>query len=220
MNTQPWLGSAVALLKRRWRSLLLAFLLYSLPMIAFVSIADEILEQEPLPGDTAVLQAVHALDSQVLNSVVPIVTNLGGMAGVVILTLLAIVLLVMRRRIRDAITVGAGVGGAALLNLILKSIFQRDRPQLWERIVTENSFSFPSGHAMASSALALSIVLICWRTRYRWWAVAGAGIYMVVIGFTRLYLGVHYPSDIVAGWSASAVWVLLVGQVIMRWGRK
>lgn len=220
MNNQQWLGSAVSLLRKRWRPLLIAFLLYSLPVIAFVSIADEILEKEPLPGDVAVLELVHRSSSHLLDTIIPVITDAGGVVGVVILTVLAATLLVLRHRIRDAFVVVVGVSGAALLNLILKSLFQRDRPQLWERLVTENSFSFPSGHAMASSALALSIVIVCWRTKYRWWAVATAGLYMIGIAFTRLYLGVHYPSDIVAGWSASAAWVLLVGQIVMGWRKK
>ena len=107
-----------------------------------------------------------------------------------------------------------GVGGAVLLNMLVKGFFARQRPDLWERLVTETSYSFPSGHSMASAALALSVVLITWNTRFRWWVVAAASLYVVTIGFTRLYLGVHYPTDVLAGWSLGAAWVLFVAWII------
>ena len=107
-----------------------------------------------------------------------------------------------------------GVGGAALLNMVLKLIFERPRPDLWEQLIIETSFSFPSGHAMASSALAFSVIAIAWNTRFRWYAVGVGVLFMLVIGFSRLYLGVHYPTDVLAGWFVSGAWVLLVALVV------
>lgn len=216
MEKSPAIRGMTRILQQKWRPLLLAFMLYAVPVIIFAAIANEILEREPLPADNAVLQLVHRLETSWLDAVIPVVTNIGGTIGIVVLTIAAAVLLISRQRRREVSFLLAGVGGGVLLNLILKGLFQRDRPQLWQRLVTENSYSFPSGHAMASSALALSVVLICWPTRYRWWAVAGAAVYMVGVAFTRLYLGVHYPSDILAGWAASLAWVLAAGHILLR----
>src|SRR3990167_6860759 len=102
---------------------------------------------------------------------------------------------------------------AGLLNFGLKLLFGRSRPELWTHLVTESSYSFPSGHAMLSSALALALVSIFWGTKYRVTVAIGAALYIAMIGFTRLYLGVHYPSDIIAGWCASFAWVIIVTSI-------
>lgn len=187
--------------------ILLAFLVLILPVFAFVGLADEVREGEPLPFDNSTLQAINALSSPQLDTVAVVSTQLGGTIGVIVLTV-GIGLLLWGRRLRQmAALLVVGVSGSMVLNLLLKAFFQRDRPQLWERLVTENSYSFPSGHAMASSALALSMVVVFWPTRWRWLVVIGAAAYMITIGLSRLYLGVHYPSDVLAGWAVSAAWI-------------
>ena len=70
---------------------------------------------------------------------------------------------------------------------------------------------------MASSALALALIILCWRTRWRWLALIGGAIYMIIIGLSRIYLGVHYPSDILAGWCVSLVWVLLLAGLVYEY---
>ena len=184
-----------------------AFSVLLLPVFVFVELADEVREGETLPFDQKVLRAINIHASPTLDVLAVTVTQLGGLIGTSVLTLGIAVLLWGRRMRRMATLLITGVAGAAALNLLLKAVFQRDRPHLWERLVTENSHSFPSGHAMASSALAFSLIVIYWPTRWRWPVVFAAGIYVVVIGLTRLYLGVHYPTDILAGWAVSAAWI-------------
>ena len=91
-------------------------------------------------------------------------------------------------------------GGSALLNLAAKQAFARDRPSLWESIAPEHNYSFPSGHAMGSMTLAVALVLLAWNTRWRWPVVAAMAVFVPMVGLSRVYLGVHYPSDILAGW--------------------
>lgn len=196
------------------RRAFVAFLALIVPVVVFVELADEVREGEPLPFDREVLLSINSLASPLLDTVSVIATQFGGVIGVVALTVGGAVLLWGRAKRRMATLLTMGVGGAVLLNLLLKVVFQRDRPQLWERLVTENSYSFPSGHAMASSALALSLIVICWPTRLRWVSVAIAALYMIVIALTRLYLGVHYPSDILAGWAISAAWIATLVYVL------
>ena len=71
---------------------------------------------------------------------------------------------------------------------------------------------------MLSSALAFSLVVVMWHTRWRWIVTSLAAAYVVSIGFTRLYLGVHYPTDVVAGWCVSAAWVIIVAVVLGSFG--
>lgn len=96
--------------------------------------------------------------------------------------------------------------GAMLLNIAAKQFFGRARPTEWLPLVDANSYSFPSGHAMHSMALACSLLLVAVRpTHVRYW-IGGALLYVAAVGASRIYLGVHYPSDVVAGWCASLVW--------------
>ena len=125
-------------------------------------------------------------------------------------------LLWWRGRRRDAALLAAAVIGSTLLNAVLKAVFQRDRPDFWEHLVVEDSYSFPSGHAMASMSLAAALVVIAWSSRWRWPAIALATVYVLVVGVSRLYLGVHFPSDVLAGWCVAVAWVVVVAVVLDR----
>ncbi|HEU4665623.1 MAG TPA: phosphatase PAP2 family protein, partial [Dokdonella sp.] len=79
-------------------------------------------------------------------------------------------------------------------------------------------YSFPSGHAMGSMTLACVLVLLCWWTRLRWPVLAAAAVLVVLVGASRIYLGVHYPSDILAGWAAAIAWTHAVYGMVFRGG--
>ncbi len=218
MNIRTELAALAQELSRAiWQKLLRYFGLYVLPAVLFVALANEVREQETLGFDTALLNYVHSVASPGLDTLVRSITDFGYIWWVSGLTIAGVVWLVYHAQRRNALILATGVAGSALLNLILKALFQRDRPQLWERIVTENSHSFPSGHAMASASLTIALMVILWPTRWRWWAIVGGSVYMVVIAWTRLYLGVHYPTDIIAGWLMTAAWVLMVAGLIRHW---
>jgi undecaprenyl-diphosphatase len=106
------------------------------------------------------------------------------------------------------------IGGAALANAILKLLFQRDRPSLWYSAIVEHSYSFPSGHAMVSSALIVCVLLLVWQTKWRIPATIGGLFLIFMIGLSRLYMGVHYPTDVIAGWSVGILWSLTVYAVV------
>ena len=197
-----------------WWYLLLSFMAVTVLVAGFVHLTDEVIEGSTLHLDQAVLLGIHQVHSPWLDALVTSTTDIGGLIGVVILTLLAVGLLCLARKYRAVVQLLIGVGGADLMNVLLKNMFERARPDLWQWLVHESSYSFPSGHAMASSALAMSVVLILWHTRWRWGAVAAAALYTVYVGLTRLYLGVHYPSDIIGAWIISAAWVVLASMVI------
>ncbi len=193
-----------------WAYLVGSFVSLTVLIAIFANLAEEVREGDTLPVDEAILEAIRTGHTPLLDLVAQVGTNLGGVIGIVALTGIALTALLVKKRYRALMQLGLGVGGAVALNIVLKNIFERARPDLWEQIVHEASYSFPSGHAMASSALALSIVLIAWQTKWRWWAVGAASVYVLFIGFTRMYLGVHYPSDILGGWLMSATWVIIV----------
>lgn len=191
--------------------ILLAFIVFAVATMLFVAIANEMREQDTLPLDNWILQNVHQyFGSRALDAVMPTLTEFGGVIGISALCAVVAIVFWSRKQYRRVHIVLAGVGGAVILNQLLKMLFARVRPDLWEQLVVEHSFSFPSGHSMASSALAFSLIVALWYTRWRWFVVMVGLVYVLFIGFSRLYLGVHYPTDIVAGWALSVAWVLVV----------
>jgi membrane-associated phospholipid phosphatase len=200
--------------EHKYLSLAIYFVLFLALLIAFVQIADEVFEGDTLWFDTAVLTAVNGQSTAFFDTFFIAITQIGGVVGIIAITTALLVVLIKKRYFAKALILGATVAGAALLNVILKLIFERTRPDLWEQLVVETSYSFPSGHAMASAALAGAVIAICWSTRFRWLAIIFSVSFILLIGFSRLYLGVHYPTDVLAGWVVSTAWLLLVLVVV------
>lgn len=202
-----------------WVKTLTIGLLFWVPVVIFLKLAGEVIEKEPLGFDVPILDWFHAHASPFLDGVFTTITNVGGIASVIILAGLIVAWLLYKHRklTKNVWLIIFGLGGAAAANVVLKALFHRDRPSLWHQTVVETGFSFPSGHAMASAALATCLVVMAWPTKWRIPAILIAGVTVLAIGMSRLYLGVHYPSDIIAGWCASVAWVLLVRYCLSRW---
>lgn len=196
------------------RHLLLAFVLFSIPVTTFAVVANEVMDGETLPYDDRILMGIYRYSSVTLDAVITTITNFGGATFVVGVMTTIIGVLLWRKKWQSIVQLSFGILGAGAWGLLLKIVFERDRPNLWAHLVNETTYSFPSGHAMISAALAFSLVAILWHTKWRWTAISIGGVYMIVIGLTRLYLGVHYPTDIFAGWLVSFAWVILVGAIL------
>lgn len=112
--------------------------------------------------------------------------------------------------------------GSALLNTGLKHLFRRPRPEVY-RLAEATGFSFPSGHSMAAFSLYGLLALLLWPhlrgIAGRTAVLAAAGILIAAIGFSRIYLGVHYPSDVLGGYAASACWIAIVLALYRRLSR-
>lgn len=188
--------------------LLLLFIALLLPMWGFLELADEVREAEPFPFDQPLLLFAQDMAGQGLDQWFLLFSKLGYEYGVVPFDVALVVALAFRRRFRESIFAAAALGGSALLNLATKQVFARARPTLWESIAPESTYSFPSGHAMGSMTLAVVLVLLAWPTRWRWITLGAMTFFVVMVGLSRIYLGVHYPSDILAGWAAAITWVL------------
>ena len=203
--TKPWWHDRIVLLK---------LILMAVLFIGFAYVAKEVRDNETINFDRSVLLFFHDHRNGVLDQIVPMLTNFGGAIFVVLFTACLSGYYIYTKRRSTAFRVIASIGGAAALNLVLKAIFERSRPDLWHQIVTEHGFSFPSGHAMASSALAATVISIFWYGRARYITLVLGMLYVLLIGMSRLYLGVHYPTDILAGWIVSIGWVLVVNALI------
>src|SRR5262249_10230344 len=124
-------------------------------------------------------------------------------------------------RPRDSVLLVLAVGAGALFFELVKLIVQRPRPPLEEARIVQGGFAFPSGHSTLSATFygTVAYLLIRRLQHDRWKVLVGAAAALVVlaIGISRIYLGVHYPSDVLAGWAAGALWVVLVILVEQVW---
>lgn len=179
-----------------------------LPLWGFGALVEELREGEAFPFDAPLLQLAHGLARAGLDRMFLLVSRLGYGQGVVPLDIVLVLVLAWRRRMREGLFAGIALGGSALLNLLAKHVFARPRPDLWPSIAPETTYSFPSGHAMGSMTLGAVVVLLAWRTRWRWPVLVVAAVSVLLVGLSRVYLGVHYPSDILAGWAAACAWTV------------
>jgi membrane-associated phospholipid phosphatase len=204
-------------LRRYGGRLLLVFIGLLLPLWGFAELADEIHEQEVIAFDEPILHFAHDLAREGFDRFFVLISRIGYLWGVVPVDIALVLVLTLLRRYREATFAAIALGGSALLNIAAKAAFARERPSLWDSIAPEHNFSFPSGHAMGSMTLAWVLVLLTWRTRWRWPMVALMLPFVLLVGLSRVYLGVHYPSDILAGWAAASVWAVAV-YLVVYWG--
>jgi undecaprenyl-diphosphatase len=200
---------------------LAAGLLLSLGVIAlFAKIVEDVVEGESRRFDETVLLWINANLPDWLYEPMLFVTALGYYW--VVLPLLAVAVYVFhrkRRKISAALLMVATVG-SVLLSTALKDVLQRTRPELFDAGYTASGYSFPSGHATIAVGFYGTLTLLAaWRLRGFWrWTIAAAGtILVLLIGFSRLYLGVHYPTDVLAGFLAALLWISFVGLCYFLW---
>lgn len=189
-----------------------------LSLFLFAWIAQEMLEGETRVFDAAVRNWAHSFASPAMTRAMIGVSLLGY--DILIVELVITVLVFLRIRwIRGAVWLGMSVAGALVLDLALKYAFHRPRPQPFFGDAP-HSFSFPSGHALCSFVFyAVLAGLLAARIRSIAIRVAlwiAAALLIAAIGFSRIYLGVHYPSDVIAGYLAAALWVTTL-LVLDRW---
>lgn len=197
-----------------WR-LLLVFLGLLLPLWGFGALVETLHEGQVFPFDVPMLQAVHAMANAGLDRTFVLISNLGYAWGVVPLDVVFVLALLLRRHVREGVFAAVSILGSLLLNMAAKHSFARVRPDLWKSILpAETTYSFPSGHAMGSMTIATVLVLLCWSVRtpwgwkWRWPVTVLATTFVLLVGLSRIYLGVHYPSDILAGWAGASAWTM------------
>jgi membrane-associated phospholipid phosphatase len=187
----------------------------------FVMIAAGVITGGPLARlDLWVADALHAHASSapVLTEAVRVVGAPGSMVALALVGVVAAVALLVQRRWSALATWLVAVIGGEALNLLLKDLFARPRPRLERPLVVETSYSFPSGQAMESlvvyGMLAYFAVLILSSSGKRVAVAVGTAVLVVLIGFSRAYLGAHYLSDVVGGFVAGGAWL---GATIAGW---
>ena len=175
----------------------------------FAELAGEIYEQERFAFDAPILTWLDLHQTPLLTG---LARSLSWLGSIYVLGPVAVGLAYAfwRRSVRAAAFFVLSVGGAVAVNLFAKSFFARARPELFDALSPATNFSFPSGHTMGSTAFALALYLVVRKRspEYRWPVAVGGFLFALGVSLSRSYLQVHYPSDILAGWTLSIAWVL------------
>lgn len=171
-------------------------------LIAFAALAASV-EAGQTVGLDADAEAARGTPGTTWAGIFEAITDLGGAWVVVGLSILACALLIHARRYADALLVAVAVAVARALTMLCKLAFARERPACGDAIGMESTFAFPSGHASAATALYGALALLILRSglpqRTRIAVAAVLALLIAAIGFSRVYLGVHYPSDVLGG---------------------
>ena len=184
-------------------------------MLAFVALTDEVFEGETRRIDRAVLRTVATVRMDWLDVVAREVTALGNTATLLVISLAACAILwaVGRRISVTLLLVSLGTGTVVMYGM--KHLFDRPRPEVVAAATPLETPGFPSGHAMMAAVAYGTVAYLVGRLgtgRIRTATWVGAGLVILLIGLSRIYLGVHYPTDVLAGWLAGVGWTsLLVG---------
>ena len=204
--------------KRRFEFLSLSLLLGLAAAIAtlifFGWLADEVLEGETRHFDEVTRAAVHQLASPLLTTIMRWLSFIGSTLALTIGTTIVVVRFAMLKWGREAKLFAITMIGAGVLNVTLKLAFKRPRPVPFFNLTAPETYSFPSGHSLTSACFfgALAAILTARirsrRFRIITWIVCT--LMFVLIGFSRIYLGVHHTTDVIAGFAAALIWILVV----------
>ena len=195
----------------------LNLLLFFLCIILFLAFAEDVFTKEIMQCDVIGYKFVsNYIISDKLTSIIKIVTNFGG---AIILGLITILILILIKNKKIGLSVLINLCSVTVLNLVLKSILQRPRPNEY-RIINETGYSFPSGHSMISMSVYGFIIYWIYKNiknKYlKWISIILISILILMIGFSRIYLGVHYVSDVLAGFLFSISYLIVYIKIINK----
>lgn len=202
--------------RRGWLPII-AILLAAAALLGFLSLADEVLAQETQTFDEQVFTAIAGQYEQVSTFWQEVGRDLTALGGVTVITLMTAgvtLFLLLRGQWRGAIFVLVSVLGGLAISLILKEVFSRDRPAIFDHRSHTMTASFPSGHssnsAVAYLTMAILLAKLVNRPTMKGYIFAVGLLIPFLVGLSRVFLGVHWPTDVVAGWLVGLAWGMVV----------
>lgn len=183
----------------------------------FLLLAEDVFHKEIMNGDVIGYKFISTyLISDFVTPIAKFITNFGG---AICLIEIAIILFIVIKNKKIGITISSNLGIVTILNQLLKRILQRPRPEEF-RIINESGYSFPSGHSMISMAFYGFLIYLIYKNvknKYlKWSLIAVLGILIISIGISRIYLGVHYTSDVVAGFLIAISYLIIYISIINK----
>lgn len=191
-----------------------------LSLFLFIQIADAVHDKETYSIDNEILLMFRSsediskpLGPERFQYIVRDITSLGSSTLLTIISLIVVIYLGLKKETRSIIYVLSAAIGGGILVQILKILFARPRPEIAGQLVSEITMSFPSGHSAMSAVVYLSIAVLISRIeslyKTRVFIITTALAISFIVGISRIYLGVHYPTDVIAGWMIGLFWALL-----------
>ncbi len=184
-------------------------------------LSSNVMAGETRHFDEWIAANIHSLAKPALTSRMSGITLLGANQVLILVGAVVVIGFVRAQWRREAVLLLVTMAGAAVLNRVLKASFQRQRPQPYFDLISPTSYSFPSGHSLLSfcfyGAIALAITAHLRKTSTKllvWIMTAGL---VLLIGISRVYLGVHYASDVIAGFTAAFIWMVAVNGAGQMW---
>ncbi len=168
--------------------------------------------------DVRIAEAVYDLHNPLLHLLMRLASPFGSTVGVIVVTAALGVFTWRRGERRTAVIACATILAAIVLNPVLKLMFARPRPELFPMIPLPQSYAFPSGHTVGATVAYAVVVMVLARFRPEWRAKlhAGAAVIVVLVGAARVYLGVHWPGDVAAGWAFGAIMATIGWRLLGR----
>lgn len=178
--------------------------------IIFVFFIFEVITNNILIYDNAIYNfIINTFQSNTMTNILKFITQFGS---VLYFSIFSFLLVVLARRKKTKLLIPINICLVTLINIIIKEIIKRPRPSV-TRLVTESGYSFPSGHAMTSIAFYGFLIYLIYKNienkYYKWGLIILFSLLTFVIGFSRIYLGVHYTSDVISGFIAGAIYLIL-----------
>lgn len=199
------------------------WILIAISACIFIILLINIINGNIIEFDNKIYQWISTFRTEQLTNILTVITNLGGIVGLFFIALITVIVLFILKKRKYGIAVAMNLFISTTTYIIIKNIIQRARPIIDERLIEETGYSFPSGHTTNNVAFyGLLIYLVCKTIKIKWLRNVLYLIFsliIVTIAFSRIYLRVHYPSDVLAGFGLGFICVTIFINIYFKKGK-